>query len=122
MGNHYDPSDENHDADYYKEYYNKPKSRPESVINYKYDEENLLAEIKKYIDTTYQSHYSSKSGEKEVQALELIIGAGLGHGFLTGDVIKYAARYGKKDGYNRKDVLKIIHYGILLLYWHDLTQ
>ena len=25
-------------------------------------------------------------------------------------------RYGKKDGYNKKDLLKIIHYTILL--WH----
>jgi len=32
------------------------------------------------------------------------------------NIIKYAMRYGKKEGYNKKDLLKIIHYTILL--WH----
>ena len=32
------------------------------------------------------------------------------------NIIKYAMRYGKKDGYNKKDLMKIIHYTILL--WH----
>ena len=32
------------------------------------------------------------------------------------NIIKYAMRYGKKDGYNKKALRKIIHYNILL--WH----
>lgn len=33
--------------------------------------------------------------------------------------MKYAQRYGKKDGFNRKDILKIIHYAVMLLHVHD---
>ena len=38
-----------------------------------------------------------------------------GEGFCIGNIIKYAQRYGKKDGYNEKDLLKIVHYAIILL-------
>ena len=31
------------------------------------------------------------------------------------NIIKYAKRFGKKDGDNPKDIMKIIHYSIFLL-------
>ena len=31
-------------------------------------------------------------------------------------------RYGKKDGKNRKDLLKIIHYAIIMLHVHDTAN
>ena len=34
--------------------------------------------------------------------------------------MKYAQRYGKKNGYNRKDLMKIIHYAVIAMYNHDL--
>ena len=33
--------------------------------------------------------------------------------------MKYAQRYGKKEGRNRKDLLKVIHYSIMALHNHD---
>jgi hypothetical protein len=48
-----------------------------------------------------------------------VIDAGHGVGFCVGNIIKYAQRYGKKGGYNRKDLMKIIHYAIFLLHTHD---
>jgi hypothetical protein len=33
--------------------------------------------------------------------------------------MKYAKRYGKKGGYNRKDLMKIIHYAIIEMYVQD---
>jgi hypothetical protein len=33
--------------------------------------------------------------------------------------MKYAKRYGNKDGKNRKDLMKILHYAIIMLYVHD---
>jgi len=36
--------------------------------------------------------------------------------------MKYAQRYGKKNGKDRKDLLKVIHYGIMALYNHDLDN
>ena len=35
------------------------------------------------------------------------------------NIIKYAQRYGKKGGYNRDDLKKIIHYAIIMLHLHD---
>lgn len=84
-------------------------------ISYKFDEDKILEEIKEYIDSTYRSHYA----QGEFQAFEVIKDAGHGLGFAIGDIIKYILRLGKKDGFNRKDVLKIIHYGVLLLHTLD---
>ena len=85
-------------------------------VKYKFNEEALVAELKAYIDGTYTKHYV---GNDNIQAFELIVSAGHGLGFAIGDVIKYAARYGKKGGHNRDDLLKILHYTILALYVHD---
>ena len=38
-------------------------------INYKYDEGNILSELKEYIDSTYDEHYS----KNKFQATEFII-------------------------------------------------
>ena len=84
-------------------------------IDYKYNEGELIAELKEYIDATYGEHYSLN----KFQATEFIIGAGHGDGFCIGNVMKYAQRYGKKDGYNRKDLLKVLHYALIELYVHD---
>jgi hypothetical protein len=85
------------------------------MIDYKYSENKILAELKDYIDTTYNQHYS----RNKFQASEFILDAGHGDGFCIGNIMKYAQRYGVKDGYNRKDLLKIIHYAIIALHNHD---
>lgn len=84
-------------------------------IDYKFNEGELLREITNYINGTYGEHYS----KTKFQATEFIIDAGHGDGFCIGNVMKYAQRYGKKGGYNRADLLKIIHYAIIELYVHD---
>ena len=48
--------------------------------------------------------------------------AGHGTGFCMGNIMKYAKRYGNKEGRNRKDLLKILHYGIIMLHIHDETD
>ena len=85
---------------------------------YKYNEGDLIAEIKDYIDGTYGEHYSINN----YQATEFIIDGGHGEGFCIGNIMKYAQRYGKKNGYNRKDLMKIIHYAIIAMYNHDLQH
>ena len=84
-------------------------------IDYKYNEGELIRELQQYVDATYSEHYSLN----QFQATEFIIDAGHGDGFCIGNVMKYAQRYGKKDGYNRKDLLKVLHYAIIQLYVHD---
>jgi len=86
-----------------------------SMTPYKYNEEEMLAELKRYIDATYGEHYS----KNKYQATEFIIDAGHGEGFCIGNILKYAQRYGKKDGKNRKDLLKVIHYAIIALHINE---
>ena len=43
-------------------------------------------------------------------------------GFALGNVLKYAQRYGKKDGANRKDLMKILHYALIALHQHDIDN
>jgi len=89
-----------------------------SKINYKYNEGELINEFQQYVDATYSEHYSLN----KYQATEFIIDAGHGDGFCIGNVMKYAQRYGKKDGYNRKDLMKVLHYALIELYVHDLHE
>ena len=77
-----------------------------------------MSELKEYIDSTYDEHYSTN----QFQATEFIIDGGHGEGFCIGNIMKYAQRYGKKDGYNKRDLLKVIHYGIIALYNHKIME
>ena len=83
---------------------------------YKYSEDKILKEIKDYVDDTYKQHYS----KNKFQATEFIMDSGHGEGFCIGNIMKYAQRFGKKNGKNRKDLLKVIHYGIMAL--HNLDN
>ena len=44
---------------------------------------------------------------------------GIDKDFCQSNAIKYLARFGKKNGRNRKDLLKAIHYIVLLLSSED---
>ena len=87
-------------------------------VPYKFNEDKLLEEFKKYVDKTYDGHYSKNS----FQESEFIIDCGHGMGFFMGNVLKYAQRYGKKDGFNRADIFKILHYALMALHQHDLNN
>ena len=71
-------------------------------INYKFNEKNLIDDLQNYIDKTYDGHYS----KNKFQSTEFIIDCGHGMGFALGNVLKYAQRYGKKEGNNRADIMK----------------
>lgn len=85
------------------------------MIDYRYNEGEILSELKTYVDKTYGQHYS----RSKFQASEFIFDNGHGVGFTVGNIMKYAQRYGKKNGHNRDDILKILHYAIMLLHVHD---
>ena len=87
-------------------------------IEYKYNESTLIDDLREYIDQTYSEHYS----KDKFQATEFIIDSGHGEGFCIGNIMKYAQRYGKKGGYNRQDLLKVLHYGIIAIHNHDLKR
>ena len=83
----------------------------------KYNENDYLKEISEYIANTYRGHYSVGN----VQTLDLIDSVGDAEAFCRSNVLKYASRYDRK-GTARKDILKIIHYGLLLLHFSDKAE
>src|SRR5260221_318676 len=85
-------------------------------VPFKYNEAAILKEFADYVAGTYDGHYI---GEDNIQSLDLIFASGHGIGFATGNILKLGARYGKKEGYNRKDLLKIAHYALLNIYLLD---
>ena len=83
---------------------------------YKYSEEEILKELSDYISATYNQHYSA--GDEKIQTLDLIEACGDGEAFCRSNILKYASRYDKK-GTARRDILKILHYAVLLLHFND---
>ena len=80
----------------------------------KVSEYEILKEIEDYIGQTYRGHYSVGN----VQTLDLIDSVGDAEAFCRSNVLKYASRYDRK-GTARKDIIKIIHYGMLLSHFND---
>ena len=83
---------------------------------YKYDEESILKELSDYISGTYNAHYSA--GDDKIQTLDLIEACGDGEAFCRSNILKYASRYDKK-GTARRDIMKILHYAVLLMHFND---
>ena len=80
----------------------------------KYNEEALLEELKQYIQGTYHQHYANDN----IKTLDLIESCGDGEAFCRSNILKYASRYDKK-GSARRDIIKILHYALLLLHFND---
>lgn len=87
------------------------------AINYKFNELVLIQQLQDYVNSTYSGHYGGR-----IQPMEVILQAGHGPGFVIGDIIKYAMRYGRKNGRDRSDLMKILHYALLALYVHDTAE
>lgn len=79
----------------------------------KYNEDAIISQIMTYIKETYSKHYAMDNNQ---QAADVIFDAGHGEGFCLGNALKYILRYGKKEGYNKKDIYKAIHYLVMVLY------
>ena len=83
---------------------------------WRYNEEEILKELLEYIRGTYSQHYSA--GDDKIQTLDLIEACGDGEAFCRSNILKYASRYDKK-GTARRDIMKILHYAVLLLNFND---
>ena len=86
------------------------------MINWKYNEPEILSEIEKYLEGTYDQHYV---GNKDIQTVDFWHSLGSLDTTARDNAIKYLARYGKKGGKNRKDLVKAIHYIILMMWDYD---
>ena len=85
---------------------------------FKYHEKEILKDIEDYVSGTYKGHYTGNSHEyRNVQTLDLMASKDLASGFCQANILKYGSRYGNKDGKNKKDLMKVIHYAMLLLHF-----
>lgn len=87
---------------------------------WKYNEDVILKEIREYLGGTYHSHYASEGSK--TQTLDLIEGIGDAEPFCRSNAIKYLSRFGKKNGKSKQDILKAIHYCILLYHFAGLCN
>ena len=85
----------------------------------KYEEDKGIKDLQDYISTTYGGHYTSKTNN--VQTLDLIESVGDAEAFCRSNAIKYLSRYDKK-GQAKRDILKALHYSLLLYYFSGHTQ
>ena len=87
---------------------------------YKYHENEILDDIEEYVSGTYRGHYTGTTHEyRNVQTLDLMASRDLAPAFCQANVLKYASRYGSKNGKDKKDLLKVIHYAMLLLHFDE---
>lgn len=78
-----------------------------------FSELSVITELEEYIISTYSQHYTNDNNN--IQALDVWQARGTMTSSCIDTTIKYLMRYGKKDGSNRKDLLKAAHYIILAL-------
>ena len=91
---------------------------PKRAHYYKYHEEEILKDIEEYVSLTYQGHYTGTKHEfRNVQTIDLMASKDLAASFCQANILKYGSRYGNKDGKNQKDLMKVIHYAMLLLHF-----
>ena len=90
--------------------------KPSPATPWKYNEEAIVKELLEYIRGTYNQHYSA--GDQKIQTLDLIEACGDGEAFCRSNILKYASRYDKK-GSARRDIMKILHYAVLLMNYND---
>ncbi len=85
-----------------------------NIVSFKYEEPKFLKEVVDYIEKTYNQHYV---GNKQIQTIDVWQTLGSVDTTCRDTAIKYLMRYGKKGGHNRKDLLKAVHYIVLLAYF-----
>ena len=85
---------------------------------WKYNEDKILKDIQDYVTSTYGSHYCGHQQEYQgVQTIDLMAAKELASDFCQANIIKYGSRYGDKDGRSKRDLMKVIHYAMLLLHF-----
>ena len=88
--------------------------------NFKYHEDEILKDIQEYVSRTYQGHYTGAKHEfRKVQTIDLMAARDIATDFCQANILKYGSRYGSKNGKNKTDLLKVIHYAMLLLHFDN---
>ena len=109
------PYNSGYEQDFYKEELKKMTDSRN-----KYHENEILEDIKDYVSGTYNGHYTGTKHEyRNVQTIDLMASRDLASDFCQANILKYGSRYGSKDGRNKKDLMKVIHYAMLLLHFDE---
>ena len=104
------------DYSYNPDLFKKPMAK--SNHQFKYHEDEILKDIHEYVSNTYNGHYTGSKHEfRKVQTIDLMAARDIASGFCQANILKYGSRYGSKDGRNKTDLLKVIHYAMLLLHF-----
>jgi len=94
-----------------------PMNKPKNHL-WKYNEDKILKDVENYVTSTYGSHYCGHDEDySDIQTIDLMAAKELASGFCQANILKYGSRYGDKDGRNKRDLLKVIHYAMLLLHF-----
>ena len=118
FSNAYSPYNDGWTQEYHQQELEKMDYEPKRAHFYKYHEEDILKDIEEYVSGTYQGHYTGNSHEfRKVQTIDLMASKDLAASFCQANILKYGSRYGNKDGKNKKDLMKVIHYAMLLLHF-----
>ena len=103
---------------FHQEQLDRMDYEPQRNHQYKYHEEEILKDIEEYVSRTYQGHYTGTKHEfRKVQTIDLMAARDIAPQFCQANILKYGSRYGSKDGRNKTDLLKVIHYAMLLLHF-----
>ena len=102
-----------------KEVIQKPQPDLKGPSHHKYQEDKGIKDLQDYVTSTYQGHYTNKNSD--TQTLDLIHSVGDAESFCRSNALKYLSRYDKK-GSAKQDILKAMHYCLLLYYFSGNTQ
>ena len=97
----------------------KPQPNLKGPGHRKYQEDKGISDLSDYVSSTYQGHYTNDGSD--VQTLDLIHSVGDAESFCRSNAIKYLSRYDKK-GQAKRDILKAMHYCLLLYYFSGQTN
>jgi len=97
----------------------KPTPNLDTQVHRKYEEDKGIKDLSDYVSSTYKGHYTNEGSN--VQTLDLIHSVGDAESFCRSNAIKYLSRYDKK-GSAKNDILKAMHYCLLLYYFSGNTQ
>ena len=97
----------------------KPQPNLKGPGHRKYQEDKGISDLSDYVSSTYQGHYTNDGSD--VQTLDLIHSVGDAESFWRSNAIKYLSRYDKK-GQAKRDILKAMHYCLLLYYFSGQTN
>ena len=116
---HYTNADSPYNDGWTQEYHQEQLDKmAKTDHNFKYHEDEILKDIQEYVSRTYQGHYTGTKHEfRKVQTIDLMAARDIATDFCQANILKYGSRYGSKNGKNKTDLLKVIHYAMLLLHF-----